>query len=58
MFVRNRLTDLNEQGMDGFQLEFRTLDMEDKRDFSPNLCASAVKNPSLNRYHDILPYEE
>lgn len=53
-----KLCEFNDQGVDGFQLEFRQLDMEDKRDFSPGLCASAVKNPALNRYHDILPYEE
>lgn len=57
MLRRPRLSGAMGGSLDGFNQEFRALDLEDKQTFTPSLCESALKNPSLNRYHDILPYE-
>jgi hypothetical protein len=48
----------DERGNEGFSLQFRDLDLEDRRRFSLQLCQVAASRPECNRYKDILPYDE
>eukprot|EP00054_Salpingoeca_dolichothecata_P020465 m.129158 g.129158 ORF g.129158 m.129158 type:complete len:1391 (+) comp23625_c0_seq2:79-4251(+) len=46
-----------EGGLNGFQREWKELVLEDKKLYNPQLCTSAKKHPTFNRYPDILPYD-
>ena len=40
----------DERGIEGFSLQFRNLDLEDRKKFSLQLCQAAVSRPECNRY--------
>eukprot|EP00041_Stephanoeca_diplocostata_P016959 m.336788 g.336788 ORF g.336788 m.336788 type:complete len:752 (+) comp20542_c0_seq1:118-2373(+) len=44
-------------GVTGFEKEYRTMDMEDAKLWSPDKCHVGTLNGPCNRYKDILPYD-